>query len=423
MAKYRVRFSELQEQAKGLHAVGRRIDSLHRDLTAVSRAIDTRDTSMDTIQTRLLEAARELSNLASTMDRASDAIATVSHAYLSAEKSCYNNIENAEEWSAPGSWIASALLDFGLLDTLTQGFHEEKVKAEWTKYSHSTTDSAMQATWGFLALDLLKRSDEWSLTANSKYKKDLEKDLKEKYGVELPKMKEKSFRKTAHKLGDDQLMFYEMAPKKAKKVGSVLEGELKKELKGSLVEFGYKNKGLDANIKVGAAEGHAQIAGGLYVYNKDDKPVFAPGVSAEVGASVSALSGAVGYKVGNDLVSASTKLEAQALGAEAKAGVEAGWINGQLQANAEAKAEAVLVEAKGKAGLSVLGADVAVKGSVKVGIGAHAEVGIVDGVVKVDIGASLGVGVSVGFEVDVRGAVNAVVDKATSVWNTLTSWF
>ena len=68
----------------------------------------------------------------------------------------------------------------------------------------------------------------------------------------------------------------------------------------------------------------------------------------------------------------------------------------------------------------MLGTDVGVTGSLKVGVGAHAEVGYTDGKLKVDIGAAVGVGFDLGFEVDVSGTVDAVVDVATSAWDGVT---
>jgi len=93
-------------------------------------------------------------------------------------------------------------------------------------------------------------------------------------------------------------------------------------------------------------------------------------------------------------------------------------------------AEAIAAEASGSLDLNVLGGEVGVKGSINFGVGAHAEIGYRDGVFKFDVGASLGLGVSIGFEADIGGAVNTVVDAAESAlsgladaWNAFKSWW
>jgi hypothetical protein len=54
--------------------------------------------------------------------------------------------------------------------------------------------------------------------------------------------------------------------------------------------------------------------------------------------------------------------------------------------------------------------------------GAHAEAGYTDGKLKVDVGAAIGVGVSIGFEVDVSGTVDAVTGWAESAWDKVKWW-
>jgi hypothetical protein len=68
----------------------------------------------------------------------------------------------------------------------------------------------------------------------------------------------------------------------------------------------------------------------------------------------------------------------------------------------------------------VAGVEANVTGKVGVGVGAHADVGLTDGKFKVEVGAYLGVGGSVGFEVDIGGAVDAVCGQAKAFWNWIT---
>ena len=198
----------------------------------------------------------------------------------------------------------------------------------------------------------------------------------------------------------------------------------------------YKNEGEflggTGSVTVAEAEAHAELAAGFYVLGKDGERVFSPGVSAEIGASVTALNAEYENQLlGNEMLGLNVDAEVTALSASAKASAELNFMGkdekGNVvfdpQLNVGASAEAVLVEAEGSVGLNVLGGEASVKGSVKVGVGAHADVGIKDGVVKCEIGASLGIGFDVGFEVDVGGMVNTVVDGAKSAWNAITSWW
>ncbi len=177
---------------------------------------------------------------------------------------------------------------------------------------------------------------------------------------------------------------------------------------------------------VGSAEAHAGFEAGLYVYEKDKNGNMVrklrPGVSAEAGASVSALSGSAEGRVGlgedNNMLGVYGKGEAEALSAEAKAKASLTTTEAYVGASAEAN----LVKAEGSAGVSVLGTDIGVNAGVKVGVGAHAEIGVTDGKLKVDVGAAIGVGVDIGFEVDFSGTVKAIGGAAKSVWDWATGW-
>lgn len=237
----------------------------------------------------------------------------------------------------------------------------------------------------------------------------------------------------------DDSKFYEKAQKKRTKYKknenvkypdknstvAQVKGEAKAE--ATLAGASYTNKYGDVEAKIGTAEAHASATAGLYGYTKDGKQVFAPEVSAAVGASVCAATVAGKGSVGNDYFGISSSLDASAGKASASASASASVFNknGNLDPTlkASASAEAVLAEANVSAGAKVLGVEGKVTGGVKVGVGAHADVGYTDGVIKCDVGASLGVGVNVGFEVDVGAAVKGVTSGAKAVWNTVAGWF
>ena len=180
-----------------------------------------------------------------------------------------------------------------------------------------------------------------------------------------------------------------------------------------------------ASVVVGNAEAHASVSAGFYVIGADGEKKFSPGVNAEVGASVTAFE--AGWEqqwLGDEMLGLNTDVGVTAGKAEAKANVGAQVFgeDGKLdvQLGASASAELIGGEIEGSVGVNVLGGEVGVKGSVNYGIGAHADVGYRDGVFKCDIGASLGVGVSVGFEVDIGGMVDTVVDGAEAAWDGIT---
>lgn len=147
----------------------------------------------------------------------------------------------------------------------------------------------------------------------------------------------------------------------------------------------------------------------------DDDGNFAPGVSGEVGVSGSLFdaSGEVSY--GNEIAGAALAGSVTVLAASAAASGSLGFTDGEFEAKASASAEATLAEAEGEASIEVLGVEGKVTGSAGVGVGAHLDAGYSDGVISFDVGAYVGVGGSIGFEVDIGGAVDAVCDFAESL--------
>lgn len=177
-------------------------------------------------------------------------------------------------------------------------------------------------------------------------------------------------------------------------------------------------------VDVGKAEAHASVAGGLYSVSLDGKRKFSPGLNAEIGASATALKVDWDQQwFGDKNLGISSNVTGTAGKVEAKGDLSIGMVkeNGKttFQANAGASAEAIAGEIEGKADLNVLGGSVGVKGSVNLGLGAHANVGYKNGVFKFDVGASVGIGFSAGFEIDVGGIVNTVVDSAKSAWKNI----
>lgn len=177
-------------------------------------------------------------------------------------------------------------------------------------------------------------------------------------------------------------------------------------------------------VKVGEAEAHSSITGGLYVLDKaSGEKKFSPGVKAEIGTSFTALETNWDQQwLGDENLGLNTSVDLVVgkASADANATVQVFDADGNadVQINASAEMELIAAEANGKVGVNVLGGEVGVKGSVNVGIGAHADVGYKDGVFKCDIGASVGVGGSVGLEVNVGEMVDTVVDSWDDITDT-----
>lgn len=191
----------------------------------------------------------------------------------------------------------------------------------------------------------------------------------------------------------------------------------------SALELGKDWKYGGAELTVGKAEAHSSISAGLYVigYDKDGNKIrkFSPGVNAEVGASVTALSGKINGNIGSDMLGLTGEIKGEVGKAEMKANCKSQFFgeDGKLNVQAEvgASAEAILAGVEGKVGAKVLGGEIGAKGKLNVGIGAHANAGYKDGVIKADIGLSVGVGASVSLEVDVGGMVDTVCSASKSV--------
>lgn len=188
--------------------------------------------------------------------------------------------------------------------------------------------------------------------------------------------------------------------------------------------YAYEDDGLSAklNMAVGVVEANASFAGGIYAYKvtKDGKVsrVFAPGISAEIGTSVTGLkvSGDLKQELWGGVASVGVKGNVTVGELSTKASAEVGFTSEGLSAHVSGSAEALLFKAEAQGSIG-LGDAVEIKGTagVTVGVGAHFDAGYHDGVLSLDIGASLGIGVSGKVEVDVGGAVDWVVDKATGM--------
>lgn len=183
----------------------------------------------------------------------------------------------------------------------------------------------------------------------------------------------------------------------------------------------------EASVDVGYAEANAGLHAGLYStkINPDGTTsrVLEPGVDASIGASVGLAQAEASGRFGNDYVGVSGKVEAAIMEGDASARAQLGIVDGEVAARVSASAEFNVAEVGVEGGVDVLGVKGKVGAEASVGIGAHADIGYSDGTLVVDIGASIGVGGSVYFELDVKDAVNNVVDGAQDFCESVGDWF
>lgn len=210
------------------------------------------------------------------------------------------------------------------------------------------------------------------------------------------------------------------------KIKDVTSFDVEKKIQGSLYDLQVAGEYGSLGVSASVYEAYASAEGGLFTEDDDGNLVFNPNIDAKVGASYTLLTANGDIAVGDEMLGAyaNGNITVGKVSGEANLHASLRDENGNINPNAQvhASAEAVLVEAEAQAGVTVLGTDVNVSGSAYVGVGAHADISIGDGKIKCDIGAALGIGVSVGFEIDYGGTVDAIKKGAKSVLDKIWPW-
>ncbi len=161
----------------------------------------------------------------------------------------------------------------------------------------------------------------------------------------------------------------------------------------------------NAGLTIGAISASGKIGGSLY---KDGK--FAPGIEAEIKASVAAAKGSAGVSYGSEKNNAHINTEGTLFGAEAEASGRAGVItyedekgNVKTEVGVEGKvgAEAYIAKGEISGGFTIAGikVDVGIGGKVG-GAGVSAEGRLTAGGAKGKIGAGLGIGGDIELSID-----------------------
>jgi hypothetical protein len=204
----------------------------------------------------------------------------------------------------------------------------------------------------------------------------------------------------------------------------------------SLVEFGLSGEYGSISAKVGTAEAHWEMGAGLYQYDENGNRFWSPTVAAEIGVSAAIVSvtanGAYSIYGGDtderwDDFGVQGSVSSDIGAVEAKVEISSALFdedgNFSPELKASASAEAIAAQADASAGITVAGIEANVTGKIGVGIGAHADAGYADGKLTLEVGAYVGVGGSVGIEVDVGAAVDAVCTGAKALYDWAASWW
>lgn len=210
------------------------------------------------------------------------------------------------------------------------------------------------------------------------------------------------------------------------KIKDVTSFDFDKKVRGALYDLEIAGEYGSLGVSASVYEAYASAEGGLFTKGEDGNLVFNPNIDAKMGASYTLLTANGDIAVGDEMLGAyaNGNITVGQVSGEASLHASLRDENGAFNPNAQvhASAEAVLVEAEAQAGVTVLGTDINVSGSAYVGVGAHADINIGDGKIKCDIGAALGIGVSVGFEIDYGGTIDAIKKGASSVLSKIWPW-
>lgn len=396
MSRYKTVFDD--SQVSVLSSLANCISDYETRLLSIANGIDTRDGSLASLQRQIRAAAATLPPIAGRVRGESSVWRQLVTLYKRAETDATHALSSirqrlAESWSVESNFKDSTLPS--LWDAV---LGREKIE---------DTESWMRITNGAFVLSLLNTASFLEATSGKGTIKKV--DLKD-----------------SAKKAD---------PKDLKEKGGISVYGIGGGIVYSLLEARYDGEYGSVSAKTGNAEAHWSADAGMYMYNKDGGKFWSPRIAAEVGASATVLTVAANGAL--QITGKDTATTLDDFGFQGKVEGNAGKVEGKIEAKSilfdkngnfkpEAKIsgsiEAIAAEAKGSAGVTVAGVEANVTGKVGIGVGAHADVGLADGKFKVEIGAYLGVGGSVGFEIDIGGAVDAVCKSAQAAWDWFKFW-
>ena len=424
------------EASRQIESAKTGVSSAKSSFTYVKNNVDTRIQNRANIRARLNDVSNRLSSIESKIERIkSTAVSSANQYRLTDAKvnqwqTDLRDRLNTGRVVSGASALAAEFKDIADVSKISSS--EQGTMSPWTMFDTEKEKSediyGKNSVRAFVAKYDSEHTEQYFGKAEASTADSLKSSVKFKDTEDAieDKLEEKGYLKKDDKTKyykDGEEIYTKDAPTFYKKQATVLENKKTASASASIYDGKYDvGDNGELSVVVGEAEAHASISGGFYVIGANGEKKFSPGVSAEIGASATALE--IEWEqqwLGDENLGLNSDVTVTAGKASAKANVGAQVFGSDgkldLQLGASASAEAIGGEIEGSVGVNVLGGEVGVKGSVNYGIGAHADVGYRDGVFKCDVGASLGVGVSLGFEVDAGGMVDTVSDAASAVWD------
>ena len=113
MARYNVKYKDLQKQATSLQSIGKTLASFESKLNSIANAMDGRDSSMASLKTQIKNSAKQLPSLSNRLTSGGAAVSSISALYLSEEKLAYGNLTQVKKVTmgmVAGSGAVGALI-------------------------------------------------------------------------------------------------------------------------------------------------------------------------------------------------------------------------------------------------------------------------------------------------------------------------
>lgn len=397
MAHFSLRSELLEEESEIFASCAALAEEFAASAESLRNALNFRTRAREHISTRLRAAVRKLEASGASLRASSSALSGCASRYRYTEADIRRNAGDLR----------------GMVEMIQIGRSESVFTQDWDELSAKFELSGLTLTSpdGSRTLDIGLLAGSASLNwEDSKY------ELKDRDRPHIAEHGQRYDPQTGKWVEDPDAKFDEVK-------GTVLEGSAELKVEADAARYRISKEHGQAELQIGSAEGHAKVAGGLYVYDKDKKKYLSPSINAEIGASYSLLTLTAAGTLGSTMLGgyADGKITIGKIGADA--GLNASFLDADGSLNPQLYAhiggEAILASAEGSLGATVLGGKVGVTGKATVGFDAHANVGFKDGVLKMDIGAAFGVGGSIGLELDVGGMVDTVMDSASSVVGTI----
>lgn len=171
MAKYNIKYNDLQNQAASLQSIGKALASFESRLNSIANAMDTKDSSMAALRAQVKACSAQLPQLINRITVSGVAVGEIGAAYLAAEKTAYGAISGllADDFTIggnagfvfndlynailnPDGFVESAELN-SFLQSIRKNFSQSKDYLEWLRgeeYSLPDEISSLLKVMGYI---------------------------------------------------------------------------------------------------------------------------------------------------------------------------------------------------------------------------------------------------------------------------------